>query len=274
MCSICSALVLILVIILIVMVATFKRPTFTLASLEKSTTAPSKIVESSIDMTWNAGVKITNQNIFDLEFTDFEALGSLETAPSSSHHLVKGLMHNVKIGKGTTEFKVPMDFKWSNATDKDGKIHTQLVKSCKTGGEQLPMQYQVFAAVKVWGIGPFKLPNIQLSQKQTCPFDIDAGLAEAAKMETKSADDADSDDKPKNDDDSKEDDSSEDDNPKDEDEEDDSSKDEDNEDESKGDDEEEEKPKPRPSRKRAPRRSRKRPSSRRRRSSRRRQDDD
>jgi hypothetical protein len=160
-----------------VFAANFKQPTYVLNGIRMDPSRPlnfSPVNGGSLQTGWIADMTIDNPNTLDIYIA--HSTTDISIRDQANSRFGTGVLNNVNLPKngGSADFIVPVVIS-ADGTQAPVVLQT-LTSSCRTGGQKLPLRFQVNAWVKVLGFGPIKVPTINVDNDIICPFAIDSAL--------------------------------------------------------------------------------------------------
>jgi hypothetical protein len=181
LCGFCTLLVLTIItltVIAIVIATTFKTPGIQIdgARPPANPVLNFDIATGRIDTAAVVDTSIRNDNSYDIFISSITVVGSFSELPDVPFGTVD--LDGVNLpGKGsTTPLEAPIAISWDPSKDPQGVVYSRLSGSCAGQGGTVSMVYRVQAYAKVWGFGPFKVPQFEKNVESPCPFTLPAGF--------------------------------------------------------------------------------------------------
>ena len=165
-CTLLTLVILAIAIIAGILAATFKMPDISLTGVSLDAAPLTSATNGGINFNWIVSVAVKNNWRYDIYLSTIDVSGALISAPASE--VAKGSKNEVNLPSYTP---VTIDIKMASTLsggNTEGAVNLiQTLSSC--AGGKIPVVYNLDLGVKVWGIGPIKIPRITKTTDAPCP---------------------------------------------------------------------------------------------------------
>jgi hypothetical protein len=191
-CTLCVIIVLLIIAFGItagVLAATFKQPDIQVSNVRLSPnqdTTTSVQSRGHLEMQLLIDIIAKNPNSFDIFLSQAVITSMVKDDKGGRTALGVGSIKNQNIkGKGeTTAFTFPINIKWQGNRDPSNAAIRTLLNTCSVGqtatGGVVPTDHALDLWVKIWSIGPIRVPTITRSQDTPCPDSASTLLNQSA----------------------------------------------------------------------------------------------